>query len=420
MTHNPGQTDDLNAQQRLNTRLLAFVLLYTVFAGALRKWVLFGGQASNLLLLGQILLPWFFYFAAPGRRERYLPVLLVFGGMLVLMALNPLNQTLYHGAFGVLLHGGFWLFAFHYLENKDLYRWDHLFGLMLAIVLIEVGLGIVQYGMPKDHIINRYSNESVTSIAFVGEAARVTGTFSFVAGFSSWLLLVNLWVWGLAVWRRQTVLVSALIAVSVVASLISGARMALALTLLFGLIAYWHLLRHVPLHRPVFVLLLALAAATTAFQSSAFLQQSWTNFASRIQDGLRDEEYGRRTIGAVEEIINYRGDYALLGTGLGGTYQGARLIWGESYHLLQYGGYEEEAERIVLEGGFVLLLTRAALLFFFLRRLRIPFFAKALFFALILFFAQTIFNAYNIVFFTFGLSILDWSYRQHETNPASG
>ncbi|MEQ1745277.1 MAG: hypothetical protein ABMA02_07625 [Saprospiraceae bacterium] len=414
MTHDPGQADNLDTQQRRNTRLLAFVLLYTVFAGALRKWVLFGGQASNLLLLGQILLPWFFYFTAHGRRDRYLPVLLVFGGVLVLMALNPLNQTIFHGIFGLLLHLGFWLLAFHYLENRHLYCWDRLFGLMLGIVVIEVGLGIVQYGMPKDHIINRYSNELVTSIAFVGEAARVTGTFSFVAGFSSWLLLVNLWVWGLAVWRRQTVLVSALIGVSVVASLISGARMALALTLLFGVFTYWHLLRRVPVHRPVFVLTLALAASAVVYQGNAFLQQSWTNFATRIQDGLRDEEYGRRTVGAVGEIINYRGDYALLGTGLGGTYQGARLIWGESYHLLQYGGYEEEAERVVLEGGFVLLLSRAGLLLLFLRRLRIPFFAKAFFFVLITFFAQTIFNAYNIVFFTFGLSMLDWSYRQHD------
>lgn len=412
-----GNKSDDSRQQRL-TRLLAFVLVYTIFAGALRKWVLYGAQASNLLLLGQILLPWFFYMVAPGSRRRFIPVLILLGGLLVLMALNPLNQTLYHGLFGILLHGGFWLLAFHYLENKALYRWDRLFTLMLAIVIIEVSLGAIQYSMPKYHIINRYSNEQVTSIAFVGEAARVTGTFSFVAGFSSWLLLVNLWVWGLAVWRRQILLVTALIGISVVASLLSGARMAMALTVLFGFAAYWHLLRRMPVHRPLVVLALALVAGTFAFRGSTFLQQSWDNFASRIQDGLHDAEYGRRTLGAIEEIINYRGDYGLLGSGLGGTYQGARLIWGESYHLLQYGGYEEEAERIVLEGGFVLLLVRAALLLYFLRELSIPFPTKVLFFVLILFFAQTIFNVFNIVFFTFGLSILDWSYRQHKPAPA--
>ncbi|MCS7036224.1 MAG: hypothetical protein RMJ33_06785 [Saprospiraceae bacterium] len=404
----------LERQRRRLTRLIAFVLLYTVFAGAVRKWVLLGGPVSNVLLLGQLTIPWLFYLIAPGQRRRYLPLLLVSGGLLALMALNPLNHTLYHGLFGIVLHMGWWLMGFHYLENRHLYCWDRLYRLVWFLLLVEMGLSIVQYNLPRMHFINRYAVEGPVSIAFVGEAARVTGTFSFVSGYAAWLLFVNLWTWSVAVWKRRVWLLTALATAGVVASLLSGGRLSLVITLLLALLAYGHLLRRVPFHRLLVVLLLGLVGGLFAFQRSAFLQQSWSNFASRIQDGFRDEEYGRRTLGVLDEILDFKGDYALLGTGLGGTYQGARAIWGESYYLLKYGGYEEEPERIVLEGGYMLFMWRLVLLWLFLRGLHMPGIARALMFIVITFFAPVVFNTYNLVFLILGLGTVDWSYRHFD------
>ncbi|MBL7776536.1 MAG: hypothetical protein JNK89_11075, partial [Saprospiraceae bacterium] len=185
-----GNQPELQRKQRYNLRLLAFCLVYTIFAGAMRKWVLLGGPLSNALFLGHVLMPWLFYFFAAGSRKKYAPVLLVFGAVLLLQAFNPLNQSIFHGAFGILLHLGFWLVGFHYLENRALYRWEGLAGLLLLIFIVEIGLGVVQYSLPRSHFINRYAAEGATNIAYVGEAARVTGTFSFVAGFTSWLFFV--------------------------------------------------------------------------------------------------------------------------------------------------------------------------------------------------------------------------------------
>jgi hypothetical protein len=407
----PTEEAVLERQRQRLTRLLAFVLLYTVFAGAVRKWVLMGGPISNALLLGQLLMPWLFYFAAPGRRQRYLPLLLVSGSLLLVMALNPLNHTLYHGLFGLLLHMGWWLMGFHYMENRHLYCWDRLYGLVWFLLLIEMGLSIAQYNLPRMHFINRYATEGPVSIAFVGEAARVTGTFSFVSGYAAWLLFLNLWTWSVAVWKRRVWLLTALAGTGMVASLLSGGRLSLVITLILTAFAYGHLLRRVAFHRLFIVLLLGLTGSIWAFERSSFLQQSWVNFASRIQDGFRDEEYGRRTLGVLDEVLNFKGEHALLGAGLGGTYQGARAIWGESYYMLKYGGYEEEPERIVLEGGYVLFLWRLALLWLFLRGLQMPGLARILMFIFITFFAPVVFNTYNLVFLVLGLSALDWSYR---------
>lgn len=406
-----AETALLERQRRRLTRLLAILLLYTVFAGAVRKWVLLGGPLSNVLLLGQLLMPWLFYLAAPGQRRRYLSILLVSGALLLLMALNPLNHTLYHGAFGIVLHMGWWLMGFHYLENRHLYCWDRLYKLVWVLLIVEMGLSVAQYNLPRMHFINRYAVEGPVSIAFVGEAARVTGTFSFVSGYAAWLLFLNLWTWSVAVWKRRVWLLTALSTTGLIASLLSGGRLSFVITLLMTGFAYGHLLRRVPFHRIFAVLMLGLLAGIWAFQQSPFLQQSWANFASRIQDGLRDEEYGRRTLGVIDEVLYFKGDYVFLGAGLGGTYQGARALWGESYYMLKYGGYEEEPERIVLEGGYVLFFWRLALLWFFLRGLQMPATARVVLFALIAFLTPVVFNPYNLIFLALGLSAVDWSYR---------
>jgi hypothetical protein len=407
--------DNTARRQRQNTRLLAFVLLYTLLAGAVRKWVILSGPISNVLLLGHILLPWLFYLLAPGSKQRYMPVLLLFGALLLLMAFNPLNQSVYHGAFGLLLHLGFWLFAFHYLENRRLYVWENLFSLLLVLFFVEIILGIFQYSLPRAHFINRYAAETATSIAYVGERARVTGTFSYVAGFTSWLFFANIWIWSLALQGRSIRLIAFLTALAVFASLISGARMALALTLLFAVLMFWGVLKRLSFPKVFVVLLVSVLAGAGAYQRSAFVQEAWSNFYSRIEDGIRDEEFGRRTYGVITEIIDYRGDYPVLGTGLGATYQGARIIWGESYFIKRYGGFEEEPERIVLEGGYLLFVLRTALLIYFLIQLRIPVLHKYLFGIIILLFTHSIFNVYNLVFIPFALSLLETA----QLNPSN-
>ena len=406
----------LTPNQRYQVRWLGFCLVYTIFAGSLRKWVIQGGLFSNLLLLGHIVLPWVYYFFSGGSRQKFGPLLGIFGGLLLLMAFNPLNQTIYHGVFGVLLHLGFWLICFHYVENRNLYPWQTLVGLLLFVFFLEIALSVVQYSLPRSLFINKYAAEGATSIAYVGERARVTGTFSYVAGFSSWLFFVNLWIWAQAKRGASIRFIAFLTALSILASLISGTRASLAFTIVFALFAFREALKRMAAANFIIVLSVGLILGYTVVQNSGFIQEAWSNFYSRIEDGIRDKEFGRRTYGVLEEVIDFRGGNPLFGAGLGATYQGARLLWGESYFVKQYGGYEEEPERIILEGGFILFSFRMLLLVYFLNKLQLPVAYKLLLGIIVAFFTHTIFNVYNIFFVPLGLSLLDWAYG-HDRNP---
>ncbi|MCC6459112.1 MAG: hypothetical protein IT260_01500, partial [Saprospiraceae bacterium] len=99
-------------------------------------------------------------------------------------------------------------------------------------------------------------------------------------------------------------------------------------------------------------------------------------------------------------------------------YQGARALWGESYFVKTYGGYEEEPERIILEGGFLLFFLRVGMLVLFLKAMRFPLLYKCMFGLIILFFTHSIFNVYNIFFVPLGLSLLDWAYSESETGAS--
>jgi hypothetical protein len=100
------------------------------------------------------------------------------------------------------------------------------------------------------------------------------------------------------------------------------------------------------------------------------------------------------------------------GYGLGCTYQGANEIWGISLGILKYGYFEEELERILIEGGWFLLWLKFsfALLFIFLSS--IPKGLSGLIFLLIFGYFPIVSNIYNSFFFLWGIISLSSQYEQ--------
>lgn len=394
--------------------LIVFCLFYTVFNGSVRKWLIPGTALSNYLLAGQVFIPWLYYFLAPGSKKHFLPMLLGFSGILVLLAANPLNLSFFHGFFGIILHLGFFLMGFHYVENSRLYPWQRLQWVLVLIFTIEIVLSIFQYSAPRTHEINRYAAEGIRHVAYVGEAARVTGTFSYVSGYNAWLFFVSLWIWGLVLRQASSLWVFVLLGFTLFANIISGSRASLAVALVFTTFTVGYMLRISTSIKPYLAFLVIAIAGIWIYKTDVFVQDAWKNFYSRIEDGFTNKEYDRRTIGVIGEVIDFRGKYPLFGTGLGGTYQGARLIWGESHFVQEYGGYEEEPERIVIEGGFLLFLLRTGIMLYLFHFFRMPFFYKAFIAFYIIFFTHIVFNIYNIIFYALGLAFLDWCYRKRD------
>ena len=179
-------------------RSVIAVLVIAVLEGALRKWVL--PQASQLIyflkdfiLIGAYLR--FFYFDKSSRPPLpYKNLILSIVGLSlawgIFQAFNPSLGSPIIGIFGLknyyLYIPLMWLVANLFESEADLYRFLRSY----MLLLIPIGLlAIAQFFSPPSSPLNVYAPDE-TGIAVAvgaGGAVRVTGTFSYLAGYSIYL-----------------------------------------------------------------------------------------------------------------------------------------------------------------------------------------------------------------------------------------
>ncbi|MEQ8994951.1 MAG: hypothetical protein RID53_00410 [Coleofasciculus sp. B1-GNL1-01] len=177
------------------------VLFILVVEGALRKWIF--PQASDLiyflkdfLLLGAYLS--YFGFLKSTRQSRvknlWINMLIFFvTGWCIFQAFNPSLGSLVVGIFGLrgylLYIPLIWIIPNLFQSRGELEQFlrSHL------LLVIPVGiLGIAQFFSPPSSPINVYAPGDVADVATFGGGTgivRVTGTFSYLSGFSVYLLV---------------------------------------------------------------------------------------------------------------------------------------------------------------------------------------------------------------------------------------
>ncbi len=405
-----------------NERLLLFYFLYTTFHGALRKWAFAGVSGVNdILFMVQLILP--FIVVAMSVREKTIlscKPLIPYALLLVGMALNPMNMTLFHGIFGFILHFGFWLLMLVYLNERAAFPVENLVKIMLIVCFAETVLTFIQFGLPTSHFLNRYENSASDEVAgFENDGGvRVIGTFSYIAGYGSLLFFIGLFVWGLMVQKKQsTPVILALSSFGLVSAFMNGSRsimLPFVLCIVFGLMNYGTFtqkMKVLGIIAGVFVL----SVIFNLGDKFKFIEKSYTAFSLRVTSGQKNGEAQSRTLGTFVEVIDFTGKYPLAGIGLGATYQGATNKWGISRELKEYGYCEEEPERIVVEGGFLLFFTRIFLFGLMAIKMRVPliFSIPVLFY--IFFFTLFVFNTYQAAYVFFGFALLDKFYHLKET-----
>jgi hypothetical protein len=398
--------------------------LFATFNGALRKWFFQTTATGNivfaLLLIFPIALSIFTNRAfkkVVNNKSFFLYFLL-----LVIEAFNPLNLTIYHGFFGILIHSYLFILIFLYLENRELFIADRLTFIFLIIVAGEFVLAFIQYQLPGDSILNKYADvERVGgSVASIGEAVRVTGTFSYIGGYSAFISFYVFFVWYLFKINYNLVISLTLLASGVVASFMTGSRGATYiyfLVLAFFLVVEYKILKNIKFRTLLPALTLLLLAYTFngglgSIQKKILI--AFTNFNERREGLAKQGEERQRIFGDLEDIYNFRGNYPIFGVGLGSTYQGATALYGTSNYVAEYGYYEGEAIRIILEGGFLLLIVRTALIIAILKKLFLPRLLKFLLFILLIYAIPYVFNIYNAIYLSFGIILLDNVYY-HDT-----
>lgn len=411
---------NLYYQSRLkSTKTLLIIFLFTIISGALRKWVFTTYAIGNIIFFFQLLVPYLFLFNESFKWKKVLDNKLVSFFLICIIAgaFNPLQKTINHGLAGITLHCCFWFIIYYYLENRDHFIIEKLIFPLIIIAFVEIILGFIQYGLPQRHFLNRYAAEQNVGgiIAEVGTSVRITGTFSYITGFSSYLLFHILFVWGLIIYQYRPAITLTLMLGGLIACFMNGSRGA---TYVYMVVLIYFLLfeaRKTNIAKfisslivpAVIVYLVILARGQLGIETT--VSTAYENFQTR-RSGLEESgEQKARIFWDYYALRDFRGNYPYFGIGIGATYQGALVLWGASEALLQYGYIESEMERYVVEGGFFLLILRLLLTVGFCRRLNIPWHAKWLIGALT-FIAPVTFNIFNIVFFATGIIFLDQVY----------
>jgi hypothetical protein len=402
------------------------LFLVAVFGGAIRKWVLESPVAGNLVLLVQMVIPFLMFVMRSGKANSpftYFKVLGLYFFYLLFQIINPLQLTLFHGVLGVMVYGLFWLGVFYYIANRHLFRPERYMKWLIVIVTIEVVLAFVQYTLPQTHVLNKYASDTIKQVATIADGVRVSGTFSYLSGYTAFLLFYPFFTWALIKLRYPTWMVAIAISFGAIAGFMTGSRSGMALYFAFtaGIVLDSYPVRELGsvigrLILPV-VILIAVAQLFQQAPLTKKINKAYTNFAERVTENRTRGEESKRLTGDFS-YFSYSGrfKYPITGIGTGATYQGAIILFGTSPLARDFGYVESEFVKIILEGGLIILFLKLTLATVLV--LSVSFtskFLRLILWATLVYAAPIVFNIHNATFLMLGIMLADniiWRQKQ--------
>lgn len=185
---------------------LKSVLVLAVLEGVLRKWFLPGASQfiyflKDIVLIGAYLRYYFFSshkgaFRVKGNSgaETIAAIAILLTSWSLFQTLNPSLGSPIIGIFGlkgyILYIPILWMLPTLFRSEEELYKFLRTY----LLLVIPVGvLAVLQYFSPPSSPLNVYAQDIKIDIATFGDAnsnnARVTGTFSYIAGYSVYALV---------------------------------------------------------------------------------------------------------------------------------------------------------------------------------------------------------------------------------------
>jgi hypothetical protein len=359
-------------------------MLLLIFEGAIRKWLLPGAQdlvyfAKDALFLGAYL--GFFRSRARGTPPPQAP--LVYAALAFAAGLGLLeifNPRLPNILVGVLGFKSYFLYVPLIFVVPAVFPDDAALARFLEryvlIVFPVVLLSIAQFFSPAGSILNTYAQPTdISSITTFGSSkfVRTTGTFSYISGYTAYLLATTLLLMIILTttrWRfRGNLIVYAALGTTLLGVMMSGSRGPIfLLALVFPL--YWWLavVREKQSGRTFVRLLVGIGLLVAGLRSAG--EEAVTAFSQRASGS---EDVGSRLVAPFEApvaMLQYAGP---LGYGIGATHQAASTLMGvQGNPWLGTVAPEAESGRVMLElgpvGFFFVYLARLALALFAFRQ----------------------------------------------------
>lgn len=347
-------------------------IVLLIFEGALRKWVFPGAQdlvyfAKDVFFAGSYL-----GFLRERTRLRSVPLPRPLTAGLAVAAmwglLEVLNPSLPNLLVGVL---GFKAYFFYvpllavvpasFDSDADLARFLRRY----LLVAIPVGLlAVLQFFSPASSSLNAYAwgGGDTAYIATFGssEYVRVTGTFSFITGFTSYLqatMILSLAVLGVLRWRlRGNLLLYLAVGMVLMSMLMSGSRGPVLMLFLLFPLYWWLAVAREGGSGATFGRLLLGAGLLAAFIAYLGSDALGAFYGRAVGSGGADVT--QRLASPFQSPLDIIPRAGLLGMGIGATHQTAMAVTPGivPYSWLNGMVTEVETGRIAVELGAVGLL----------------------------------------------------------------
>jgi hypothetical protein len=361
-------------------------MLLVVLEGAIRKWLLPEAQdlvyfAKDVVFLGAYV---GFLQSRSRLRLRYPEAPGLYAGLAlgaVVGLFQAFNPRLPNFLVGILGFKAYFLYVPLLFVVPAAFPDDVALARFLkryVFLALPVGLlSVAQFFSPAGSVLNTYARPTEASaITTFGSSqfVRTTGTFSYITGYTSYLLTTTILILMILTttrWRfRGNLATFAALGMTLLGMLMSGSRGPIfLLAMVFPL--YWWLgvVREKQSGRTFMRLLLGLGLMIAGLTSAG--DQAVTAFSQRASGS---SDFVSRLILpfiAPADIFPYSG---LLGYGIGSTHQAAAAVTSGVVPYSWLSGVAPEAEsgRVMLElgplGFFFVYLVRFALAFFALRQ----------------------------------------------------
>ena len=338
------------------------ILVIVIIEGGLRRWAFPGAKDLIYFLKDFILIGSYLGFASRPRpiADQY-PFIKELTGLIAILccfqAFNPSLGSPIVGLLGIrsyLLYIPLvWILPHLFDSGEDLRNFLRKYLLWIFPVCI---LGIVQFFSPLDSPLNVYvPNEEVLDVATVGEFARITGTFSYIAGLTTYLSicfsLLIVFITQERIFKWQAIY-SLELALVVINSFMSGSRSIIVYEILFIISFIVCLCFARPKAALNFIRSLFIPIAVSTLIAVIYFQPAIAAFSTRAETAGDSVE--ERIFGGFTQVFSYS-ENSIEGYGTGATQGGANSL--RKLLNLPSGAQvppnEGETGRVVIEIGLL-------------------------------------------------------------------
>lgn len=365
-------------------------LLLVIFEGAIRKWVFPGAQdliyfAKDVFLLGA-----YVGFFRQRHRLRWRPPAapLLWGSLVFAVGFGLLqvaNPNLPNLLVGILGFKAYFFYVPLLFLLPEMYRGDEELARDLRrylLLALPVGaLALAQFFSPASSPLNTYARVDDPAAAYVATFGtstfvRVTATFSFITGYTTYLLamaiLILAWLGGTRWKLRGNLPIYAALGATLLGMLMTGSRGPVLLLILLLPLYWWLGVLREQGGGGTFgrlVLGMSIVLGILAWVGQDAIGAFWGR-------ALGSQDVPARLASPVEAPLRLLPEAGLIGFGIGATHQTATVVTPgiPPYIWLRGLMIETESGRIMLELGVLgftaIYLVRLYLIVFAFRQVR--------------------------------------------------